>query len=136
MAARKPKVGARLLASAPAWFKGNAPSSKSNPDAGTANTASGHPLGRVTANRSVATRRRAASVSAIGLDTILEIVSPKGLASTRDAYNSKEVERIVVHNSLPGQERHLKLSWRQVPRSRWPRTELEPAGRPPGWSHP
>ena len=79
-------VGARLLASAPAWLSGSTPSARSKTAAGTANTASGHPLGRATAHASVATRSTTASVSAIGLGTMLQIVSPKGLVRMQTAW--------------------------------------------------
>ena len=65
-------VGARLFASAPAWLSGRTPSSNSKPAAGTATRASGHPQGRTTAQASVATRSRPASVSAMGLGTVRE----------------------------------------------------------------
>ena len=77
-AARKPMVGARLFASAPAWLSGRTPSSNSKPAAGTATRASGHPQGRTTAQASVATRSRPASVSAMGLGTVRESLSRRG----------------------------------------------------------
>src|ERR1035441_8645351 len=77
-AARKPMVGARLVASAPAWLSGRTPRSRRRAAAGTAITASGNPQGRTIAQTNVGTRSRPASVSAIGLDTVLQSLRPRG----------------------------------------------------------